>query len=63
MFIIWPHVRQFWIKPNVKDTQKSIFIFPLRPFPPSQCYRVAIVGSLVEKAASRCFSRSFINIE
>ena len=34
-----------------KNTQKSIFIFPLRPFPPSQCYRVAIVGSLVEKAA------------
>ena len=45
------------------NTKKSTFIFPLPPFSPIQCCRVAIVGSLAENPISRCVSRSLIKIE
>ena len=45
------------------NTKKSSFIFPFPSFPPIQCCRVAIVGSLVENVVSCCVSRSLISIE
>lgn len=34
MFIIWPHVLQFWIKPNVKKHPKIYFYISIAPFSP-----------------------------